>query len=281
MKLNNEEILTLLTNGKFQGNNNAESVAQGGFAMAPMMHMNNLENSKTLVLGYGTGMTTRAIHDAGVKSIDVVDLSKDILNLADKYFKNINHDVRKNDNVKTHITDGRNFLKLTSNKYDLISMEITSIWFSGASYLYNQEFYKIAKEKMTDNGVLQQWVQMHHMNPNDFNIILNTIRNEFKYVSVYYIGVQGIVVATNSELNKDPIDTTIKSLNNNKKLNEKKNYYENNFYSIINKKLLNSDETTKYLTSLYGKHVRYFTSTDDNLYLEYKTPKSNVLKISF
>lgn len=273
----NKPMLTLLTNGKFQGNDNAESVAQGGFAIAPMLHISN--KNEALVIGYGTGMTTKAIYDANFKNIDVIDLSPDILNLADKYFSSINGKVRSHNNVKTYITDGRNYLHLTDKKYDLISMEISSIWFAGASYLYNKEFYETAKNKLTKNGVLQQWVQLHHMNPNDFYVILNTLRNQFKYVNFYYIGHQGILVATNSEENKDIKPLNINELNKNKNLNNIRSYYENDFNSIARYRILNSEEIDKMLLSIYGKNVNYFISTDDNLYLEYKTPKGNVLKI--
>lgn len=278
MKIKNENVITLLTNGKFQGNDNAESIAQGGFAIAPILHLNENNLNNALIIGYGTGMTTRAIHDAGFKNLDVVDLSKDIIDLADKYFSNINHSVRQNKNVKTIISDGRNYLKLNNKKYDLISMEITSIWFSGASYLYNKDFYEIAKNKLNKDGVLQQWVQLHHMNPNDFNIIVNTIRSQFKYVSVYYIGGQGIIVATNSIISKDINVNTIKYLNENKNLKEIKVYYKDNFESIKNNNILNSEKTDKYLLKTYGKNVNYFISTDDNLILEYNTPKGNSIK---
>ena len=157
-------------------------------------------------------------------------------------------------------------------------MEITSIWFAGASYLYNQEFYKIAKQKLNDDGVLQQWVQMHHMNPNDFNIILNTIRSEFQYVNVYYIGGQGIIVATNSEKHKDLNQNTLKNLNNNKALNEIRKYYEDDFKVIEDKKILNSESTDKMLLKIYGKNTNFFVSNDNNLQLEYSTPKGNALK---
>ena len=122
-----------------------------------MIVTKHIKDSKALVIGYGTGMTTRAIYDSGFKEIDLVDLSEDILVLADKYFNVINENVRSKKNVYTHITDGRNYLKLTDKKYDLISMEITSIWFAGASYLYNQEFYKIAKQEKYFDGVLRQF----------------------------------------------------------------------------------------------------------------------------
>lgn len=276
-KIENKEVLTLLTNGKFQGNNSAEMYAQGGFAIIPMMHTFN--KNKALVIGYGTGMSANIIEKNNFNSIDIVDLSNDIIILANKYFTNINNNVTTQSNVQTHITDGRNFLKLTDNKYDLISMEITSIWFAGASYLYNKEFYHIAKEKLSEHGVLQQWVQMHHMRPKDFLVILNTVRSEFKYVNVYYIGGQGVIVASNWEYAKEPQFKNIKNMNDNSKLNYIKEQYDNDFINILNTRVLSSLETNRLLMHVYGKNLSKFYSTDNNLYLEYNTPKGNSINI--
>ena len=46
---NTGTVKTLLTNGKFQGNDTGESAAQGGFAIAPLMHLKNSDSA--LVIG--------------------------------------------------------------------------------------------------------------------------------------------------------------------------------------------------------------------------------------
>ena len=46
-----------------------------------------------------------------------------------------------------YYSDGRNYLLTQNKRYDLISMELTSIWFAGAANLYNREFYQLAKAR--------------------------------------------------------------------------------------------------------------------------------------
>lgn len=270
----NKPIFSLVENGNFQGNiTQSENLA----SFAPMLHISH--KNQVLVIGYNTGITTKLLYDANFKNIDVIESSSDILRLADKYFSSINGNVRHNDNVNSYITDAKKYLKLTDKKYDLINMTINSTGFVGESYLYNKEFYEIAKNKLSENGVLQQSVQLQHMNPNDFYIILNTIRNQFKYVNLYYIENHGIVVATNSAENKDIQIENIKELNNNQHLNNIRLSYLNDFNNIAKYRLLNSQQIDKMLLAIYGKNVNYFISTDDNLYLEYKIPQGNVLKL--
>lgn len=107
---------TLLTNGKFQGNNaeGGEMVAQESFALIPLMHTTQRDDA--LVIGYGTGMTARVLQDQGYGALDVVELSRDIVTMADRYFANINSRISDHPAVKIHYTDGRNYL-LTQSKH--------------------------------------------------------------------------------------------------------------------------------------------------------------------
>ena len=47
--------------------------------------------------------------------------------------------------VKLELNDGRNVLLVGNDPYDLITIELTSVWFAGASNLYSTEFYKLAR----------------------------------------------------------------------------------------------------------------------------------------
>ena len=261
--------LTLLTNGKFQGNNaeGGEMLAQESFALIPLLHTEKRGNA--LAIGYGTGMTTRALAEQGFSHLDVAETSRDIVFVADKYFKNINEHISQSKKVSMHYTDGRNYLLTQSKKYDLISLEISSIWFAGAANLYNKEFYALANSRLTDGGVLQQWVQLHHMRPIDFFYIVNTVRSEFKYVWLYFSGGQGIIVASNSA----------DSLNNKSamhKLQEVKPISSLKVDSLPKTLVADYLDVDNFLNKYDPSH-KFFISTDKNLYLEYATPKGNAL----
>src|SRR6185295_7321427 len=121
-------LQTLRTNGKFQGNDGPETAAQAGFALDALLHQPR--RGRALVIGFGTGMSTRIIADAGFREVELADLSADILRLSDHYFGALNGGVLGR--VRAHVTDGRNFLLLARGRYDLIGIELTSIWLAGA-----------------------------------------------------------------------------------------------------------------------------------------------------
>lgn len=262
------KYLTLLTNGKFQGNNSGETLAQESFALIPLLH--NSKRESALAIGFGTGMTSRVLHEQGFKSLDIVELSKDIVFMSDKYFSDINHKITKQSGVHLIYTDGRNYLLTQDKKYDLISLEITSIWFAGAASLYNKEFYELSEKRLNQDGILQQWVQLHHMHPIDLIYILNTVRSVYKYVWLYSSGGQGIIVASNSEeaLNIHHLKHPYNNLTM-EQLDQKEKLFRTSIVLSpkgIDKLAYNTDKTLKHLIS-----------TDNNLYLEYATPKGNAI----
>ena len=155
----NRGISTLLTNGKFQGNDGSEMPAQIGFAMLPLLHVHKME--KAAVIGLGTGMSAAVIKAAGFPSVDIMELSPGIAEAAATRFSHSNRKVMGSEGINLHLTDGRTHLLLYDSVYDLISIEITSIWFAGATNVYSREFYEIAREKLTERGILQQWIQFH------------------------------------------------------------------------------------------------------------------------
>ena len=65
--------LTLLTNGKFQGNDSEEVDAQTGFALIPMLHAHAFDTA--CVIGLGTGRTAQAVNAMGFSSIHIAEIA--------------------------------------------------------------------------------------------------------------------------------------------------------------------------------------------------------------
>jgi predicted membrane-bound spermidine synthase len=268
-------VKTLLTNGKFQGNDamQGEMRAQIGFAMAPLLHQERRE--RALVIGYGTGVTSRLFHEAGFKRVEIAELSEDVVHLANKHFAKVNKNVSSSSEVRTHITDGRNLLLLSRNRYDVISIEITSIWFAGAASLYNEEFYRLVRTHLAPGGVLQQWVQLHHLSAIDILSIIATLRTEFRYISLYVIGGQGILVATNAVEHKNPHPQAIGLLKRSESFSEARTVFVKPVETLAENLVLDSEGIDRFLAS-FSAESGIWSSTDDNMLLEYSTPKGNV-----
>ena len=186
--------LTLLTNGKFQGNDTGERQAQIGFALIPILCTADLKDA--LVIGLGTGESARVVRTLGFRNLDVVEIAPGIVTAARGFFSHINENVLEQPDVHLHLEDGRNFLLIHSKQYDLITMEISSIWFAGSTNLYSREFYSLAADRLKEDGVFQQWIQVHHIGIHELVMAIATLRSVFPHVSFWMYGDQGILVAT-------------------------------------------------------------------------------------
>ncbi len=60
-----------------------------------------------------------------------------------------------------------------------------------------------AGSHLTDRGVLQQWVQIHHMRPQDLRVILNTAAQVFPHVAFFQGPAQGLLIASPDPLECD------------------------------------------------------------------------------
>ena len=275
--IDNIPVKTLLTNGKFQGVDatHGEMQAQIGFALASLLHQE--KRDRALVIGYGTGVTSRVLHDAGFKHLDIAELSHDVVSLANTHFNKVNNRVSTEPGVQLHLTDGRNLLLLSSQQsgYDLVSIEITSIWFAGAASLYNREFYRLARSRMAPDGVMQQWLQLHRLAPSDLLSVVASLRAEFRYVSLYVIGSQGILIATNSAARKAPGNEAVQQLEDMPSFAPLRDILDRPISEIADDRMLDEDGIDRFIKT-GGGDVSRLWSTDDNLLLEYSTPKANV-----
>ena len=184
----------LLTNGKFQGDDSREVTAQDGFALAPMLFVRDWEQA--LVIGLGTGRSASVVAGMGFEHITIAELAPGIVDAARGEFADLNHHVLERPNVTVVLEDGRNSLLLDDRTYDLVTVEISSVWLAGQTNLYTSEFYHLAKKRLRPGGALQQWVQMHHVSTDEVATVLASMRDAFPYVSLFVLGGQGVVVGT-------------------------------------------------------------------------------------
>jgi spermidine synthase len=87
--------------------------------------------------------------------------------------------------AKVDISDGRNYVRLSDKKYDLITIDSPPpIWSAGAVVLLTQEFYQEAAERLTPGGVLTAYIGLHQ--PDLEKLVLRTFRSAFPYMTVVY-----------------------------------------------------------------------------------------------
>jgi spermidine synthase len=261
-------LTTMYTNGKFQGDDGPEMDAQRRFAHFPSLFVEH--EDRALVIGLGTGTTLGTIAGYPWKHIDVAEISPAIVEASRIFFKGPSLGGLDDPRVTLHMNDGRNHLLVAAEPYDLVTIELTSVWFAGAASLYSREFYELVKARLTPGGVLQQWVQLHHIRPRELATIVRTLRSVFPHVALFEGGAQGILVASARPLVAS--STRLAGLDARPEL--ARTLGQAKLEALLAEMVASEGDLDRLVAEEGGDTI----STDDNLYLEYATPKGNVLE---
>ncbi|MBK7581863.1 MAG: fused MFS/spermidine synthase [Myxococcales bacterium] len=268
-------VYTLYTNGKFQGNNAYEMAAQRYFSLYPLLFARRTDQA--LVIGLGTAHSLGTLAEFPFRQLTAVEISPAIATAAGRYFRDVNRGVLEDPRVRLVLDDGRHHLMVDTQRYDVIGMELSSIWFAGASSLYSRDFYHIVREHLAPGGVFQQWIQLHHMTRADAGSILATLRAEFPHVALFNGGGQGILVASLEPLVSSR--SRIQALRRDPRV-EATWPAERTHEEILADCLLTGNGLDRFIASMAtrsGTTPAALISNDDNVRLEFATPRGNVL----
>jgi spermidine synthase len=130
---------------------------------------------------------------------------------------------------------------------------------------------------LTPTGVFQQWVQLHHVTRRDFATVVGTLRGEFKHVALFYGGGQGILVASEQPLRAS--STRLQTLESRPGFGDV--LPDQRHLSELTRDILvidgGLDAFLDETAAKEGLPRTALVSTDRSLYLEYATPRGNVL----
>jgi len=172
--------LAIMVNGKSDSNTMRDRQTLKLSAHIPALWAG--QRSKVMVIGLGTGVTAGELTlYPDVKQIDVAELSPGVVD-ALPWFAPFTHDVQRDPRVKIHLGDAFRVLGRSRERWDIIISEPSNVWLTGVDLLFSREFYRLAHEHLTDNGV---WVQKYAMDPQTFGILMNTLRAEFPHCCIY------------------------------------------------------------------------------------------------
>ncbi|MBW2289939.1 MAG: fused MFS/spermidine synthase [Deltaproteobacteria bacterium] len=153
------------------------------------------EPKSVLVVGLGMGITLQATaRHPGLERIDVVELSPEILE-AQSQLGETNGHVIENPLVHVRIDDGRLFMKLSSNRYDMITADPIHPKISRVGYLYTAEYYRSIRDRLTEGGVVCQWMPTYQISPLRFRSAVKTFVEVFPEATLWYVESHALLVA--------------------------------------------------------------------------------------
>jgi spermidine synthase len=155
--------------------------------------------SRALVICIGTGITLSAVasHER-LRAIDAVELSDGVLEGL-PLFEAENGGVYRDPRVRIVREDGRHFLELTRDRYDVITVEPPPPIVAGSVHLYSLDFYALCKRRLAPGGVLAQWLPLHAQSLASARMTARTFLEAFPHAQLWLPSIRDAVLVGSEE----------------------------------------------------------------------------------
>ncbi len=155
-----------------------------------------------LVICFGSGTTFGTLSQFPVKQVDNVEIARAVIGGA-SYFKDANMDVLHNPVSRINIDDGRSFLAVTKNKYDVITEEPMHPALAGVVNLYTKEYYELARAHLRKGGIMSQWIPLYNLTVDDVRLMVRTFQSVFPHTSIWLANTDIFMLGSDRELTID------------------------------------------------------------------------------
>lgn len=136
-----------------------------------------------LIICFGMGTTLRSalVHDQ--INIQTVELVPDVYEAYPFYHADASQ-LLHNPRVNHYVDDGRNYLLMRDQRYDVIAVDPPPpIHSAGTVNLYSREFVTLCRQHLTPSGVLCLWVPPDHFS--EIRMIMRTFQSVFAHATVW------------------------------------------------------------------------------------------------
>jgi len=160
---------------------------------------------RALLICYGIGNTAKALTDSkGLETIDVVDLSRDVLEMNTVVYPNPADLPLQDPRVRVHIEDGRYFLQTTEQRFDLITAEPPPPRNAGVVNLYTREYFQMLHDRLAEGGIVAYWLPLYLLTDVSTKAILHAFCDVFEDCSLWN-GMAGSLMMVGTRNSRGPV----------------------------------------------------------------------------
>jgi hypothetical protein len=152
-----------------------------------------------LLICFGSGITAGTLAASELESVTGVEISRDVLEVA-PFFDVDNWDALRNPRLDVVVDDGRNFLLTRAARFDVITFEPMPLAVAGVATFYSSEFYELCRSRLSDRGLVVQWLPLHSLNLEVVRSLMRTFHHAFPDCGVWFINADLFLVGSREPL---------------------------------------------------------------------------------
>jgi len=193
---------TILVNGRTEASDFLPDL-QVEYLLGHVPMLLHPDPRRALVIGLGAGVTLGAVtaHEE-TESITLVEIEP-VVQGGTRKFSDLNGAALDDPRLEIVFQDGRNFLKTTPRRFDVITSDPIYPWNAGSGYLYTTEYYQLAAERLTEGGIMCQWWPASDLSNDDFRALVRTFATAFPHTTLWQTTYDVILIGSNRKVQVD------------------------------------------------------------------------------
>jgi spermidine synthase len=175
---------TLRVDNRFQMGGTAVADAEYRHAHIPLLL--HPRPRRALFLGVGTGITVgaAALHTNVIA--EGVELLPEVVAVIPD-FSPFNDAIRTNSRLRVFVADARRFVRVATNRYDVIVGDLFHPARDGAGSLYTLEHFRSIRARLAPGGLFCQWLPVHQVDQQSFAVITRTFMEIFPQAQAWLL----------------------------------------------------------------------------------------------
>ncbi|UCE02834.1 MAG: fused MFS/spermidine synthase [Candidatus Latescibacterota bacterium] len=156
-----------------------------------------------LVIGLGAGLTLGGVTaHPGIEQVTLVEIEPAVVGAA-RVFEDLNGAALDDPRVRIVVQDGRNHLLTTRERYDVITADPIHPWAYGAASLYTREYYELIRRRLSDEGVMCQWMPIYELSEENLRSIVATFCDAFEHATLWQTAFDAVLIGSKAPIGVD------------------------------------------------------------------------------
>ncbi|HYT49161.1 MAG TPA: fused MFS/spermidine synthase, partial [Pyrinomonadaceae bacterium] len=166
------------------------------------------------IVGFATGVTTGSVLQSPIESVECVEIEPAAI-ASSRFFEHVNNRPLSDQRLHMIVDDARTYLRVNATNYDAIISEPSHPWVPGVANLFTREFFTLGRDRLRDDGVFVQWLQIYQLSTESLRSVLATFNQVFPHVAVFRIqgeakGKDLILIGSREPIRLDRISDRMK-----------------------------------------------------------------------
>jgi len=162
-------------------------------AHLPMALRPDARNTLSVGLGSGITLGTLALYDE-IEQLVCAEIVPGVVKGA-RFFDEANAGVLRDPRLELSVGDGVQYLLTTKQRFDIISSDSKlNPEYSGNAPLLSVDYYRLCRDRLTESGVMVQWLACH-LPHEDQRVIARSFIEVFEHAGLYWYDPYNIILA--------------------------------------------------------------------------------------